>query len=95
MIIEQLKHSEAYYGFCQLAVFGCFIIELNIVKLNAENVRFDDFLKYGLRLSLIASLLTMLLVYIFPNDLFALMGPLMIFALGVGIVFAPLRRLAL
>lgn len=94
LIISEFKLNTLYFGLIQIVVFGSEILGAQLVKRIIDRVEVNRLINQGLTISLFASLLGIVLSFIFPDKLLGLILCLMIFCFGTALS-NPLQRLCI
>lgn len=95
LIIIHLKESTLDYGLYQAYVFVAFILGTRAVKFIIDKRNINTPIKLGVIISLFGAILSLITSLIFPNTFLYLLFSIMIYAIGSGLAFAPLSRLAI
>lgn len=94
LIIIQFKLNALYFGLIQILIFGSHILGAQLVNRIIHRVEVNRLINQGLNISLFASLVALVLSFIFPNNLIGLIICLMIFCFGTALS-SPLQRLCI
>ncbi len=94
LFIKQMGFSPLMYGFFQTLVFLGFITGTRLIKFLMEKFDLNTLILVGLSCTLTGGSLAILLTLL-TTQWFSIVIPLTLFALGAGLLFAPLNRLAI
>lgn len=95
LIIIHLKESTLAYGLYQVYVFSSFILGTRAVKYIIDKHDIQVVIKWGLMISLLGGFGSLLVSIIFPDTFPYLLVGIMIYAMGCGLCFGPLSRIAI
>ncbi len=93
-VLVKFHYSLIEYGFIQAIIFGGFILGTRIVNSAVEHYSVNLILKIGMLLVMASSILMLFLSYYYPITLMVIIVPMIFFALGSGLCFSILNRLA-
>lgn len=94
LIISQFKLNTLYFGLIQILMFSSQILGTQFVKRVIHCMEVNSLINQGLNISLLASLLSVILSFIFPDKLIGFIICLMIFCFGTALS-NPLQRLCI
>ncbi|NNM59361.1 MAG: Bcr/CflA family efflux MFS transporter [Legionellales bacterium] len=93
-VIVKFHYSFIEYGIIQAIIFGGFILGTRIVNRTIEHFSLSSILRVGMLLIMTSSIAMVVLCYCFSTTLMTIIVPMFFLALGSGLCFAILSRLA-
>ena len=95
LVISKFHYNTFYYGLIQSYVFAFFIIGLIIIKKYMHECNIPHFITAGSIAVACGGICAVTLTYLFPHHLIAMIIAMMLYALGTGLSFSVLSRLAI
>ena len=94
VVLITFHYTLVQYGFIQGIVFAGFIIGARFVQWGIDRFSLQTILSISISLMLLSSLSMLAVILVYVHTLWVLIIPMMIFALGAGLSFSILNRLA-
>lgn len=95
LLVNQFHFTPSGFGIIQVFVFSCFILGNRLVKTLMNSLALKSIINIGISLAFLAGLYALITSMLAPTYLWNLVGAMMAFAAGAGLVFPILERLAI
>lgn len=95
LVINEFHYKPFYFGVFQMIVFGFYIFANRLVKFLINKIKLNQLIEWGLVILFTGGFFSIAIALICPNQLFGLLGGIMLFAFGFGLSSASLQRLAI
>lgn len=95
LVIDSFKYSPLSYGLMQAFIFLGFIIGSRLVQKNIMVINATKFIHYGLIVTTLSALASVLLAILFPHFLFGLILSMAAYATGGSLMVGTLNRSAI
>ncbi len=94
VFIEIYHKSTLYYGVAQAAIFGCFFVGAELIKVLLRMCTVQVLIKWSMLATIFASIFLVLISAYYPSMLAAI-AAMMLISLGTSMVFGPINRIAI
>lgn len=95
MVMETWHYSTLMFGVIQTVVFGALVVGSYLVKPLMHRLGVLPLITFSTQLIAVSAVSAFVLTWIFPDILFSLILPLMVFMLGLAMMVSPAQRLAI
>lgn len=92
VIINLLKVPAQYFGLTQLAIFSAFIVTSLLVDKLVKRYNTHKVILLGSILIVLATVVMLLLSFVYPQSLYGFVGAMMLYAAGFGLAGSPLTK---
>lgn len=95
IVVDEFHKTPLEFGVLQTIVFLCYIFATQSVKKLIKHVEATTLIRIGLTITSMGGVIAAVITKLYPDFLFGLVFGMCIYALGSGLSFPPLNRLAI